>query len=131
MLGLINENCAMHAHILFIHYSIYSMDGLYRGAGALLTPSAHLHPIFTCSIRPAPRVRTRIAARTSRDIDLSFSAPQTEEITSLQNATGAQIFLSSTTNLTPLAASHALPLLLLLKYTKGEPAALWNFQSYL
>lgn len=69
------------------------MDRLCRGAGALLTPSAHLHPTFICSIRPAPRAQTRIAARISRDIDLPFSSPQTEEITSLQNATGAQIFL--------------------------------------
>ncbi len=69
------------------------MDRLYKSAGALLTPSAHLHPIFTCSFRPVPRAQTRLAARPSRDIDISFTAPQTEEITSLQNATGTQSFL--------------------------------------
>jgi hypothetical protein len=79
----------MHAHILFIKSNIESMDRLYRSAGALLSPSAHFHPAFTCSIRPAPRPQTRVAARPPPDIDLSFSAPQTEEITSLQNATGA------------------------------------------
>jgi hypothetical protein len=78
----------MHAHMLFINCNIKSMDRLYRGAGALLSPSTHIQHILTCQIRPAPRVQTRLAARPSRDVDLSFTAPQTEEITSLQNATG-------------------------------------------
>jgi hypothetical protein len=78
----------MHAHILFINCNFESMERLYMSAGALLTPSAHL-PKLTCAVRPANRTQTRIAARPPRDVDLSFSAPQTEEITSLQNATGA------------------------------------------
>ena len=64
------------------------MERIWKGAGALVTPPSHLNHVFTCSIRPPPRKQTRAAARPSRDIDLSFSAPQVEEITSLQNATG-------------------------------------------